>query len=199
MSQKRRPFHRKLGQRRYRKLFIIATEGTKTEPQYFAMLDNRQSVVHVECLKSGSRTSPAQVLKRMGSRLKQEAIRKTDEAWLVVDKDQWTDNQLADLHGWSQTKDNYGLALSNPKFEFWLVLHFEGGDGIFNSRECSDRLRRYLPDYDKAIDSRKIRQEMIIEAIRRARGRDNPPCADWPRNTGTTVYRLVEKIIGDEV
>jgi hypothetical protein len=197
MSQKRRPFHRKLGLRRYRKLFIIATEGTKTEPEYFDLLDNWQSVVHIECIKSGGRTSPPQVLKRMEDRLKREAVRKSDEAWLVVDKDEWTDGQLTELHGWSITKPNYGLALSNPKFEFWLILHFEDGRGISSSRECSDRLRRYIPDYDKGIDPKKITQEMIGEAIRRARERDNPPCADWPRITGTTVCKLVERILGE--
>ena len=38
MPPKRRNFRRPLGERRYRKLFIVATEGVKTEPQYFAIL-----------------------------------------------------------------------------------------------------------------------------------------------------------------
>jgi uncharacterized protein YpiB (UPF0302 family) len=198
MPQGRRQFHRKLGKRRYRKLFIIAAEGKKTEPQYFAVLNNQQSFVQIECLRSKGRTSSTQVLERMENRLKQAALRESDEAWLVVDRDQWTDDQLADLHRWSQTKNNYGFALSNPKFEYWIVLHFEDGSGISNSRECSDRLRRYLPNYSKNIDPRKITQTMIAEAIRRARERDNPSCIDWPRTTGTTVYRLVERILADE-
>lgn len=36
--KKRRSFSRPLGERRYRKLFLVAVEGSKTEPQYFAML-----------------------------------------------------------------------------------------------------------------------------------------------------------------
>jgi len=95
MARKRRTFKRRVGKRLYRKLFVIATEGAKTEPQYFATLDNRDSVIHVECLKSKHNSSPPQVLKRMQKRLKKEALRKSDEAWLVVDKDQWTDEQLA--------------------------------------------------------------------------------------------------------
>jgi len=197
MSQKRRPFHRKLGQRRYRKLFIIATEGVKTEPQYFALLNNQQSIVQIECLRPRTRTSPRQVLERMENRLKQAALRESDEAWLVIDKDHWTDDQLTHLHSWSQNKNNYGFALSNPKFEYWIVLHFEEGSEISNSRECSDRLRRYLPNYDKSIDPKKITQAMIFEAISRAREKDNPPCEDWPRSTGTTVYRLVERILSN--
>ncbi len=34
----------------------------------------------------------------------------------------------------------------------------------------------------------------IADAIKRAKRKDNPPCEKWPQNTGTTVYRLVEKI-----
>jgi len=34
MPLKRRKSQRPLGERRYRKLFVIAAEGVKTEPQY---------------------------------------------------------------------------------------------------------------------------------------------------------------------
>ncbi len=132
----------------------------------------------------------------MKEHLKKAALKKSDEAWLVVDKDRWTDEQLAQLNEWSQGEDNYGFALSNPKFEYWLLLHFEEGAGITSSQDCSDRLKRHLPDYDKGIDPRKFPQETIDEAIRRARQRDNPPCPDWPQAVGsTTVYRLVENIL----
>ena len=198
MPSKRRNFRRPLGERRYRKLFIVATEGVKTEPQYFAILNDRYSVIYVDCLRSKHRSSPPHVLKRMKDRLKQETLKNSDEAWLVVDKDQWQDEQLAQLHTWSQDADNYGFALSNPKFEYWLLLHFENGTNIGSSRECSDRLKNYLPDYDKSLDDRKISPDMIEDAIRRAKIRDNPPCEDWPRTLGsTTVYKLVENILSE--
>ena len=120
----------------------------------------------------------------------------SDEAWLVVGKDNWKDEQLERLHAWAQSHKNYGFALSNPKFEYWLLLHFEDGIGISSSIECSERLKRYLPGYDKGIDVRKISRSQIDMAVERARQRDNPPCCDWPRNPGvTTVYRLVESIL----
>ena len=134
----------------------------------------------------------------MEDRLKQKNLENSDEAWLVVDKDQWTDEQLAQLHTWSQSADNYGFALSNPKFEYWLLLHFEDGTNIGSPSECSARLKRHLPDYDKGLDIRKITPDMIEEAIRRAKIRDNPPYVDWPRTFGsTTVYKLVENILSE--
>ena len=48
---------------------------------------------------------------------------------------------------------------------------------------------------DKGINVRKISDDGITEAIKRAKKRDTPACRDWPRNTGTTVYRLVENIL----
>lgn len=195
---KKRNFRRPLGERRYRKLFIVATEGAKTEPQYFVILNNQNSVIHVDCLKSKHRSSPPQVLNHMRDRLNQKILKNSDEAWLVVDKDQWTDEQLAQLHTWSQDADNYGFALSNPKFEYWLLLHFEDGTNIGSSSECSARLKKHLPGYDKNLDIRKITPDMIEEAVRRAKVRDNPPCEDWPRTLGsTTVYKLVENILSE--
>lgn len=197
MPPKRRSFERRPGERPYRRLFIVAVEGSKTEPQYFAIFKDDKSIIRVNCLKSKNKSSPPQVLKRMEDYLKKESLRKSDEAWLVVDKDGWTDEQLVMLYKWKQSGESkYGFALSNPKFEYWLLLHFEDGTGISTSSECSDRLKRYLSNYDKGIDVRKISKQMIIDAIRRAKSRDNPPCADWPKNAGcTTVYKLVEKIV----
>ena len=198
MPPNRRKYRRPLGERRYRKLFIVATEGVKTEPQYFAMLNEHHSVIRMDCIKSNHRSSPLQVLKRMKDRLKQETLKNSDEAWLVVDKDQWTDEQLAQLHRWSQDADNYGFALSNPKFEYWLLLHFEDGTKIGSSRECSARLNNHIPGYDKGLEVRKFTPDMVEAAIRRAKVRDNPPCADWPRTLGsTTVYKLVENILSE--
>jgi hypothetical protein len=195
MPSKRRIFQRKLGERRYRKLFVISVEGFTTEPQYFSIFNDLELVIHVDCLKDKNESSPIHVLRRMKKHLKETKLRNSDEAWLVVDKDQWTDEQLTKLYAWSEENENFGFALSNPKFEYWLLLHFEEGFGIVTSRQCSERLVRYLPDYEKSIDAHKISPERIADAVRRAKERDNPPCRDWPRNTGTTVYRLVTRLL----
>lgn len=195
MTSKRRKFSRRLGERPYRKIFVLAVEGKKTEPQYFGIFNNKSSVIQVKCLKANHGSAPPKVHKRMEIHLKKEKLKKTDEAWLVVDRDQWSDEQLNKLHEWSLQADNYGFALSNPKFEYWLLLHFEDGKGVTNSQGCSQKLNNYLPDYSKGIDVRKITDEMILGAIRRAKQRDTLG-ADWPQDIGTTVYKLVEKILG---
>lgn len=195
MAEKRRDFSRPLGRRRYRKLFIVAVEGMKTEPQYFGLFNGENSVVQVTCLKDPHDSAPQHVLARMQNHLRKEALRESDAAWLVVDKDQWPDEELAQLYEWASRSKNYGFALSNPKFEYWILLHFEDGNNVASSQQCSTRLRKHLPDYDKGIDIRKITPKMIEDAVRRARNRDNPPCQKWPEMPGTTVYKLVESIL----
>ncbi|MDP3705245.1 MAG: RloB family protein [Legionellaceae bacterium] len=195
MSQKRRVFQRTQGDRPYRKLYIIVVEGTKTEPQYFSMFNNQQSVIKIVC-RAGKHSSPPYVMKKIRQHLKEENFKTTDEAWLVVDKDNWTEQQLTELYQWTKEANNYGLALSNPKFEYWLLLHFEEGNNITSSQECSKRLEQYIPDYNKGINVCKIKLlGNINDAIKRAKKRDTPPSIDWPRTIGnTTVYKLVESI-----
>ena len=50
-------------------------------------------------------------------------------------------------------------------------------------------------DNDKNIVARKFADTMISDAVERAEARDNPPCSDWPRVTGTTMYKLVRSIL----
>jgi hypothetical protein len=196
MPKKLRTFQRPLGERRYKKLFVISVEGSKTEPQYFAIFNQPQSIVLVKCLKrSSTESSPIQVLKKIQGYLRKESLRKTDEAWIVVDKDDWTEDRLRELLQWAKKSENHGFALSNPNFEYWLLLHFEDGKGIANSQECLLRLKKHLPDYKKGIDSKKITLKLITKAIARAKQRDINRTNDLPSIWSTSVYKLVEKII----
>ena len=113
MPSRRRRFRRPPGKRRYRKLFLIATEGVKTEPQYFAIFNDQDSVVHVKCLRS-KHHSPTQVLKRMEDHLRQENLLASDEAWLVVDKDHWQDRDLSNFTNGHRERIIMGLPLAIP-------------------------------------------------------------------------------------
>lgn len=196
MQNKIRAFQRPLGERRYKKLFVVSVEGSKTEPQYFAIFNQPQSIVLVKCLKRPlAKSSPLHVLKSMESHLRKESLKKTDEAWIVVDKDHWTEDQLSALQQWAKKSENHGFALSNPNFEYWLLLHFEDGNGLANSQECLIRLKRHLPSYNKDIDNKRITLEHIAKAISRAKKRDINQGDDVPQIWNTSVYKLVERII----
>ena len=190
----RRRFIRPLGQRPYRRVFTLATEGARTEPAYFQLFANRNDL-HIEFVPTGRASSPDHVLHAMRQYLKGTTRRSGEEAWIIVDKDQWTDDQLGAAHDWSLEQPWHGLAVSAPMFEYWLLLHFEDGDDIAGARECRRRLRRHLPNYRKgALDTTKLAAG-IGAAVERGRRRDAPPCADWPRHAGSTVYRLVARLL----
>ena len=92
MPRGRRHFRRVPGRRSYRSLFVLAVEGTRTEPQYFSIFNAKRSV-HVKVLTQPGGTDPFHVLKRMERYLSQERLKASDQAWLVVDKDHWTDEE----------------------------------------------------------------------------------------------------------
>lgn len=195
MPRRQARFRRPLGQRRYRRLFVLATEGTRTEPEYFQLFRGLADI-HIKIVPHGQASSPDRVLRAMQRHLRSEPLRADDQAWIVVDTDAWTEEQLQAVHAWSVASERHGLAVSNPMFEYWLLLHFEDGGEVAVARECRDRLARHLPQGTKGslpIDSLK---GLVDGAIERAARRDCPPCPDWPRRAGTTVYRLVQALRG---
>ena len=151
--------------------------------------------MHVRCIRHRDKSSPVHLLKAIEKELEKIPLQETDEAWCVCDKDKWTDEQLNSLLEWSKQKPNYGLAVSNPNFEFWLLLHFEDGSRLSNPATCTNRLKKYLPGYDKNIDSKNFPRENVENAVERAKKRDNPPCKSLPGEKQTTFYRLVERIL----
>ncbi len=196
MAQVRRSFQRQLGERPYKRIFLLSFEGSRTEPQYFAHIDSMFSHIRIKPLKTGTRTSPRDVLKRLQKHITKESLKETDEAWLIIDRDNWPENDIQELQIWSQRANNYNLAISNPKFEYWLLLHFEDGNRLSSAADCCRRLENYLPNYNKHIDRKKFDLEKIKLAVKNGKLRDTPPAQNWEVDLGvSTVYKLIEKII----
>jgi hypothetical protein len=86
------------------------------------------------------------------------------------------------------------LAVSNPCFELWLLLHHERCDSSMAC--CGDviaRLRKCVPGYDKT----RLRFEQfaggVEQAVSRAAALDATG-RDHRRNPSTGVWRLVEEM-----
>jgi hypothetical protein len=185
-------------------MFIIATEGKETEPQYFQMFKTnlqtqylnevarREVLIRILETRKGD-SSPKQVLDRAIGWVKKNPIKDDDEIWLVIDHDGRPEYLLDGLHT-SCSNCGVHLAVSNPQFEYWLLLHFEDGKKIKNRDDCINRLRQHMPSYDKVNFNVDKLKPGIREAIRRAKEKDADQCS-WPTCNGTTVYRLVEKIL----
>ncbi len=200
----RRPFRRReWGKGKYPERYVLATEGSETEPDYFEMIQDKFGEgfsFFFDFAKSRNirKPDPVNTLKFMKKELKEKELKRDDEAWIIVDRDEWTEEQIKPLYKWAKKKKNYHVAFSNPCFEVWLLFHFEEWKNYRSSKECKSCLKSYLPECDKKNMKNKIELEHIHKAIERASLRwkvsSAPP--HWPGEAGvTTVHELMEKLL----
>ena len=189
-----------------RELIVIAVEGDKTEIQYFEEWHQRidNAAARIVLIPPEGKTDPRHVFDNLVSN--QETGGPT-EYWMVIDRDQWPLEMMTTISQECKNK-NYHLCVSNPAFDFWLLLHFEKGNGIkpaesdkANSAvsECMKRLRseRYLIGFDKGFKRNQLALLMAKwrTAVKNAKELDTPNCKFFPKNkVGSTVYRLVERL-----
>lgn len=184
----------------YVKCVLASTEGCVTEPQYLYLLQRTllENKVQFNLLFEKGRGDPGHVLKRMEERLDKTALRAGDEAWLVIDRDRWTDEQLRPLVEWagaSSSTIRRRLVVSNPNFELWLLLHFQSVPTDISAHEIAGRLGTLLPGYDKTIPSDLVTAERVSAAIAHATTLNPPPSPDWPRSVGTTIHEAIAALL----
>ena len=147
----------------------------------------------IKIIPSRHKSSPAQVFDAALDKARKIRLRPGDEVWLVIDRDSWSDGQLKEVCA-QCAQHQFCLAVSNPKFEYWLLLHFEDGTSISSAADCVRGLRKYMPDYHKSnLNVNKLRNG-IGDAIDRAKSKDSPG-REVPPVAGSTVYRLVERLL----
>ncbi len=199
------------GRRDIRKLFVIVTEGTKTEKTYFDDLaaDKRfnHPSVHVETIQSGD-SSPEHVLARLTEFNNEYELGDNDELWLVIDRDRWEVPMLSRVTREAFQK-RFRVADSNPAFEIWLLLHHRSLDDYteeeitelqanrrFGSRTRLEKeLISICGSYSKSNLKTSGYLSHVTIAIEYARKTDLYPDDRWLNCLGTRVYKLVQSII----
>ena len=100
--------------------------------------------------------------------------------------------------------NGFFLAVSNPRFELWLILHFVDIPSE-SPQQHQQRLENpntnLCPELDQCLKHRK--GNSYIEccfphtetAIARARQLDIHPKERWPTRLGTRVYLLMKRIL----
>jgi hypothetical protein len=194
------------------KLIIIASEGTKTEKKYFEDLayDHfRSPKVYVEVIDRESQgSSPSQVLEDLSEIESKFSFGHDDQLWLVIDRDRWKTKDISAVAAQCLQKCFF-LAVSNPCFELWLLLHVKtitdyAPEEIIeltkNARHGSDKTRleqeltSIIGYYNKSNLDTSIFFPHIDHAITQARVLDTEPGTRWPNTLGSGVYLLVESI-----
>ncbi|MDE0135726.1 MAG: RloB family protein [Acidimicrobiaceae bacterium] len=174
-SSKAGPKHqRRRGTRTEKRTFLVYCEGLRTETDYLEALKevpeirDRASVeVHIDYEKSGQ--PPMKLVEAAvdgpGAEDEDDEI---DEVWCVFDVE-WPTNhpKLDEALDLAQSR-GIRTAISNPCFEYWLVLHFDQPLEWLTTAEACD-LRQSLDQSDgKEVDGAQYMPRRSI-ALRRAR------------------------------
>jgi hypothetical protein len=189
-------------QRRDAWLFVLALEGERTgaEYKYFRALEDGAldgSRVRLHPLPTDPAvhdSAPEKVLARLRGFLeKYEPRTDRDQYWLVLDVDTWPVEALG-VVAQEAARAGYRLAISNPCFEVWLVLHETEDLGFlagFGPPKRSGATKRRLGE----LCPQGITEVLAAKcwtARARAHALDTRRDERWPNDTGTHVYRLID-------
>jgi hypothetical protein len=182
-------------------LLLVVCEGEVTEPQYIRGFAQAQGANTVRLRVIAPGGDPRALVER-AFELRDDAAGRAaregdttyryDEVWCVFDVDDHarlaTARELADRMG-------IGLAISNPSFEFWLLLHFREHGGHLTTRRAAELLAKHIRDYQKHVRYDEL-SPGYADAVERAASleRRHLEAGTEGGNPSTGVYRLTERI-----
>lgn len=186
---------------------LVVAEGSKTEPQFLALVQPRCQAALVELVViDETATDPRSLVTRACS-VKKHAERERrrtkdpnailEEVWCLFDVDQHP--FLKEARQQAQA-NGVNLAVSNPCFEIWLLLHFQDQTAYIERGDARRRLAAYLPNYDKTLPSLDPFEDRFEEARARAQSLARKHEGDgtsYPQdNPSSDVWRLIDSIGG---
>jgi RloB-like protein len=146
------------------------------------------------------KSSPEHVLERVNEYVKAFEIGEGDTFWVVCDCDHWAEpNHIQNLtHVLRECrKKHIEVALSNPCFDLWLLLHFADfpGENMLTCDEVADRLRTAAGGYDKTkVYNLQIDNDKVLDAVKRAGGHHSQ--MEIPNQLHTAVHLIIRTLIG---
>ena len=167
-------------QREPKRRFILFCEGRNTEPAYFSALKRVRTgaLISVES-KPGvgvPMTIATQAVKfakseglTKSSRRKKSSFERKDKVWAVFDRDNHPNFDEALKFC---LDNNVGVALSNPCFELWLILHESDHNRPDSSDDIQRMLERLRPEYDRRRGKTPDCDD-IVTRVESAEGRGN--------------------------
>lgn len=180
--------------RQPRKPVNLIVEGKNTEPAYFDWLKKIGLIrddLNLKIEKSGEATSAKNLLTRA------ERVRKNNPGALiciVLDQDRNSSETLQALRIWqAQHPIQTRVAISIPKFEIFLIMHFRAVDGL-NTPEAIDAAMEIIqPEYkrQKLPKMSGCGVENVYQAIKAASLMSN----QLPERNASDLAQLVEFLI----
>lgn len=171
-----KPLRRRVATRRPRKTFLIFCEGERTEPEYLNALKRQPSVRDVAAVdlrvvtghgRSAPRALAAMAIDARSRAMDEDA--EIDEFWCVFDVE-WPENHPGLQDAIEEAGQNsIQVAVSNPCFELWLILHFQDRSAWLDTAEACRLRQRLDRSTDKGIDAAKYMPLTAVAARRAAR------------------------------
>ncbi|HUT01800.1 MAG TPA: RloB family protein [Phycisphaerae bacterium] len=187
-----------------REVVLIVCEGEKTEPNYFRRLRQVLRLTSADVVVIPEGAAPITVVEKS---LDLQAERQRDvrnglepcdydQIWCVFDVEQPGQNPSLAPALAKARANKVNVALSNPCFEYWLLLHFERVGRAFTSCRVAIRaLRRHVPRYQKGDE---VSEELLEQRSAAAENAAHIDRTQWWSETdrvvcnpSTEVYKLV--------
>jgi hypothetical protein len=181
-QSRRRPFRQSADR------ILVVCGGVRTEPDYFEGMKSsyRNPAVKIIVRKAG--VSPVELVE-LAMSVRDRDNDSFDEVWCVCDVDDFDLTAAVGL----AARNDVRLAVSNPCFEVWLLLHFEECMAAMTGYEqLRRRLAKHIPDYDKDPGPFARLRPGVGLAIERAQALA-PPGTEHERNPATGVWVLATK------
>lgn len=219
MPREREELLREGGFTHKEKIIILAFEGNDTEQMYFEdfketfkdtdLFNNDLIYLHLlKRPKSDTNSAPNHVFKKLKKEAKDEYnFKPTDELWMIIDTDRWKNIDQIILE--CNKQENMFVAVSNPCFEFWLLLHIKNISEykedelelILKNGKTSKNGRTYvekkiieiLGSYNKSNPKPGLYLTTIENAIKQAKTLNNPE-EEYPTKLGSFVYKILESL-----
>jgi hypothetical protein len=188
---------------------IIAVEGKKTEYGYFEAIrqDLRLPSLQVVVVKPPG-TDPLDIVR---TAIDEMTVRRADRNWLPEDS-AWAvfdgDEHIAkDREKWNQALTlakgrKINVAVSNPCFELWYLLHYQDQTGHITLQAAFHALKRHVSNYDKALalypDPLKALTNNAVVRAQFLEERGEEIDASPHQNPCTGVWKLVGALLALE-
>jgi hypothetical protein len=197
MRKKNRPLDRSANVVRDANLIVIASEDKYAVGQYFDFF--RSTKIQFKYLETeDGKSAPEHVLDRLDEYKKEFEVGEGDQFWLVCDCDHWIKSgHIKNLAGVMRECRQKGIqvALSNPCFELWLLLHFADfpKEDKLTCKEVEKLLRQTVGTYDKTkVYNLPIDTEGVASAVNRS-AKNQPATSEIPDRPQTSVHRIIQE------
>lgn len=188
------PLNRKQYTKPYRRKLLVIPEGEKTEKAYLCHAKYTLGAESCNLSFSRTRESIPSLMECARKSCHQINPKRGDAIWIVLDHDpdSHTDAQFQSLTDWENISPAYHVALSSPRFELWLLLHFKTLDQAKKIADSDQCIQKIIPGFKQFTRCRYLfTKETIHTAMERARQSPHPTTTA-PHIPGSTIFLLLD-------